>query len=284
MNLTKRSVPSSSRTSAFQPKKLGLFLLAAVLALLTIFPILFMVSSAFKGSGEIFNGGLIPAKPTLENFTYVLTQVPFLHYMFNSFIVAAIVTVAALFLHSMAAYALARLRFPGRDLIFFGFFATILVSMPVIVVPLFILVRKMGLINSFPGVFLPLIFYAFPLFLLRQFYLGLPRELEESALVDGCGYWRLYWSIILPISRPIMAALAIFLFLGAWNAFLWPLTIIQNQNLWVIQVAMASFQGQYSSSWNYIMAASTVAAFPTVILFLFFQRQIIESIKTSGFK
>jgi multiple sugar transport system permease protein len=111
-----------------------------------------------------------------------------------------------------------------------------------------------------------------------------PRELEEAAVVDGAGYFRVYWSIILPLSRPILAALAILFFLANWNAFLWPLTITTNQKLWLVQVAVASFRGQYSASWNYIMAASTVVALPTLIVFIIFQRQIMESIKTSGLK
>lgn len=283
MSSTKR-VLASLRSIGLRPGKLGLFLVTAILALLTVFPLLFMVSSAFKGPGEVFSGTLIPANPTLENFTYVFTQAPFLRYMFNSLIIATTATVAALLLHSMAAYALARLRFPGQDLIFFALFSTILVSLPVILVPLFILVRELGLLNSYPGIILPLIFHAFALFLLRQFYIGIPKELEESAMVDGCGYWRVYWSIILPLSRPVLAALSIFIFLGSWNAFLWPLTITTDESLWVVQLGIASFRGEFSAAWNYIMAASTIAALPTVTLFFMFQRQLVESIKTTGFK
>lgn len=275
---------ATSTPVRFRPANLALFVLAATLAFLTAFPLLWMVITALKPADEVFGGNLIPSDPTLANFAYVFTEVPFARYMLNSFFVSATVTVVALWFHSMAAYAMARLRFPGRDLVFFGFFSTILVSLPVILVPLFILVREMGMVNNYLGLIIPPLFNAFGLFLLRQFYLGLPRELEESALVDGCGYWRVYWSIVLPLSRPILAALAVFFFLANWNAFLWPLTIIQNQDLWVVQQAIASFRGQYSASWNYIMAASTVAALPTLLLFFVFQKQLVESIKTSGFK
>lgn len=275
---------STSRSFWLRPGKVMLFVLTAVLALLTVFPLVWMISGAFKGPGEVFSPNLIPASPTLENFTSVFTQVPFLRYMLNSFFVAATVTVAALWFHSMAAYALARLRFPGRDLLFFAIFSTLLVALPIILVPLFILVREMGMINSYAGLIIPAIFNAFGIFLLRQFYLSMPRELEEAARVDGCGYWGVYWHVILPLSRPMLAALAVFFFLANWNSFLWPLTITIDQDLWMIQVAIASFQGQYSGSWNLIMAAATVAAIPTVALFFVFQRQLVESIKTSGFK
>ena len=163
-------------------------------------------------------------------------------------------------------------------------FSTFLVSLPVIIVPLFILVRAFGFLNSYVGLIVPAIFNAFGIFLLRQYYLSIPRELEEAAVVDGAGYLRIYWSLILPLSRPILSSLAILFFLANWNSFLWPLTITNDRDLWMVQVAIATFRGQYTASWNYIMAASTVVATPTLILFLIFQRQIMESIKTSGLK
>jgi multiple sugar transport system permease protein len=275
---------TSLRSIRSRPRNLVLFVLTAVLALLTVFPLIWMISGAFKAPSEVFDPSPIPSAPTIANFTYVFTQVPFLRYMLNTFFVAGTVTVVALFFHSMAAYALARLNFPGRDFLFFAIFSTLLVALPVILVPLFILVREMGMINNFWGLIVPPIFNAFGIFLLRQFYLGMPKELEDAALVDGCGYWGVYWRVILPLSRPILAALAVFFFLANWNSFLWPLTITQDKSLWMIQVGIASFQGQYSGSWNYVMAAATVAAIPTVALFFVFQRQLVESIKTSGFK
>ena len=159
-----------------------------------------------------------------------------------------------------------------------------LVSLPVILVPLFILVRTLHLLDSYAGLIIPAIFNAFGIFLLRQFYLGIPRDLEEAAIVDGAGYWRVYWNIILPLSRPILAALAVFFFLANWNSFLWPLTITSNPDLRVVQVGIASFQQQYSGAQQYIMAASTVVALPTMLIFFIFQRQLVESIKTSGLR
>ncbi|MFT3998795.1 MAG: carbohydrate ABC transporter permease [Rhizobium sp.] len=259
-------------------------LIAAILALMTLFPLLWMVSIAFKPAAESFSSTLIPQSPTFDNFIYVLTGVPFVRYMLNSFFVSATVTIVALFFHTMAGYALARLRFPGREIIFLAIFSTFLVSLPVVIVPLFIIVKAMGMINSYAGLIVPAIFNAFGIFLLRQYYLSLPREIEEAAVIDGAGYWRIYWSIILPLSRPIISALAILFFLANWNSFLWPLTITSNPNLWMVQVGIANFKSQYSASWNYMMAASTIVAIPTLILFVIFQRQIMDSLKTSGLK
>jgi multiple sugar transport system permease protein len=264
--------------------RLVLYVVSSALAFMTVVPLFYMVSMSLKQTNEVFGTNLVPHHPTLGNFVYVFTQVDFLRFLWNTFFVSAVVTVIALMFHSMAGYALARLRFPGRDAIFLAMFATFLISQPVIIVPLFILARTLHLLDSYAGLIVPSIFNAFGIFLLRQFYLGVPRELEEAALIDGAGYFRIWRSIILPLSRPIMSALAILFFLANWNSFLWPLTIISNQDLWMVQVAIANFHQQYNGSWNYIMAASTVVALPTIVMFVIFQKRIVESIKTSGVK
>jgi multiple sugar transport system permease protein len=232
----------------------------ATLAIITASPLVWMVSASLKEPAEIFNSSLIPQHPTLDNFRYVFTQLPFVRYILNTFFVAGTITMLALL------------------------FSTFLVSLQVIIVPLFILVQKMGMVNSYLGLIIPVTFNAFGIFLLRQFYLGIPLDLQEAAIIDGASYWGVYWNIMLPLSRPILSALAVFFFLVNWNAFLWPLTITTNQDLWLVQLAIASFQGQYSAAWNYIMAASVVVAMPTLVLFFLFQRQLVESIKTTGIK
>jgi len=283
---------AQAHSEAVQPprktlRRLGpvlLFCFTAVLAILTVSPLVWMVSASFKPGDETFSPSIIPLHWTLENFQYVFTALPFWRYILNSFFVAGTITVVALWFHSMAGFALARLRFPGRDVIFLAIFSTFLVALPVIIVPLFILVRQMGMVNSYAGLIIPAIFNAFGIFLLRQFYIGIPSELQEAAFIDGASYFRIYWSVMLPLSRPILAALAVFFFLANWNAFIWPLTITNDQSLWVVQIAIASFRQQYSASWNYIMAGSTIVALPTLFLFFIFQRQLVESIKTSGLK
>jgi multiple sugar transport system permease protein len=282
--MSEPSAPTYFSASQVTAVRLIWMTVAAILALMTIFPLLWMVSIAFKTAQESFSPTMLPAAPTFENFTYVMTEVSFIRYMLNSLFVSVTVTVVALFFHSMAGYALARLRFPGRELIFLAIFSTLLVSLPVIIVPLFIIVRALGMLNSYAGLIVPAIFNAFGIFLLRQYYLSVPREIEEAAVIDGAGYWRIYWSIILPLSKPILSALAILFFLANWNAFLWPLTVASDQQLWVVQVGIANFKSEYSAAWNYMMAASTIVAIPTLVLFLIFQRQIMDSIKTSGLK
>lgn len=262
----------------------ALTVLAAALAFLSALPLLYMLTASLKPRAEVTDGRLIPHHITFGNYVQVFTQVPFARYLWNSFFVSAVITMVALLFHSMAAYALARLRFPGREALFAMIFSTLLVTAPVVLIPLFLVVRQLGLLDSYAGLIVPAVFNAFGIFLLRQFYLGLPRELEEAAIVDGCGHWRVYWSIVLPMSRPILSALAVFFFLANWNAFVWPLVATSSPDLTVVQLGIQSFAGQYTSNWNYILAAATVAALPMLALFFAFQRQIVESIKTSGLK
>jgi multiple sugar transport system permease protein len=256
---------------------------AHLLAVVIVAPMFWVMFSALKPAGELFATGL-PSRLTLDNLTYVLTEIPLPRYLLNSAIVAVAVTGIALLTHSMAAYALARLRFPGRGLIFSLIISTLLVSLPVILVPLFLVVRELGLLDSYAGLIVPAIFNAFGIFLLRQFYLTVPRELEEAAELDGCGYWRRYWSVILPLSRPALSSLAVLFFLANWSAFLWPLTITRDPDLRVIQLGIAGLQGQYSSAYHYILAAAIIAAIPTVLVFLAGQRRLVDAMKTTGLK
>ncbi|UVY84004.1 carbohydrate ABC transporter permease [Brachybacterium sp. NBEC-018] len=276
-----RRRPGSARAR----RRSGLLLaLGIALALATVFPLVWMVLGSFKTAQEVNSPSLIPETFTLENYAYVFSQVPFARYLLNSFLVSAAVTVIALWFHSMAAYALARLQFPGRERIFLAIFATMLVSAPVTIIPTFIIVRTLGMVDSYAGLVVPAIFNAFGIFLLRQFYVSLPDELEEAALVDGASYWTIYWKIVLPLSRPILAALAVFFFLANWNAFVWPMTVTSDPDLRMVQVGIQTFQQQYAADWNYILAAATVAALPTLGIFFVFQKQIVASIKTSGLK
>ncbi|RVX41613.1 carbohydrate ABC transporter membrane protein 2 (CUT1 family) [Nonomuraea polychroma] len=254
-----------------------------VLAAITVAPLVWLLVSVLKPADELFQVS-VPSRLTLDNLLYVLTEVPIGRYMLNSAVVSVAVTVVALVLHSMAAYALARLRFPGRQVIFSVIVSTLLVSLPVILVPLFLVARQLGLLDTYAGLILPAIFHAFGIFLLRQYYLTIPRELEEAADLDGCGYFRRWWQVVVPLSRPILASLSVLFFLANWNAFLWPLTATRDPDLRMVQVGIATLQGQYGSAWNYVLAATVVAAVPTLIAFVLGQRRLVEAIKTSGLK
>ncbi|TDD14792.1 carbohydrate ABC transporter permease [Nonomuraea diastatica] len=254
-----------------------------VLAMVTVAPLVWLLVAVLRPADELFDVTL-PSRLTLDNLLYVLTEVPIGRYMVNSAIVSVAVTVIALVLHSMAAYALARLRFPGRQVIFSMIVSTLLVSLPVVLVPLFLVAKELGLLDTYAGLILPAIFHAFGIFLLRQYYLTIPRELEEAADLDGCGYFRRWWQVVVPLSRPVLASLAVLFFLANWNAFLWPLTATRDPELRVVQVGISTLQGQYGSAWNYVLAATVIAAVPTLVAFVLGQRRLVEAIKTSGLK
>jgi multiple sugar transport system permease protein len=203
--------------------------------------------------------------------------------MLNSALVATVVTVVALLFHSMAAYSLARLRFPGRDAIFLAILTTLMVPFTVIVVPLFIIVDWLGWVDTYQGLIIPQAFTAFGVFLLRQFFLAIPRELEDAARVDGATRFGCFWRIILPLSGPALATLAVFAFLFHWNHLLWPLVVSNSDATKPVVVGLRDFQGQYGTDWNLLMAAAAIATIPTIIVYLLAQRWFVQGITMSGF-
>lgn len=262
------------------------YLLCLVVAVITLTPLLWMVLGSLKTAAEAaqFPPTLLPQEVAWRNYVEVFTTTPFLRYYLNSFFVASSVTLASLLLHSMAAYSLARLRYPGRNVIFMGIIATLMIPFSITLIPSFILMRYLGWLDTYWALIVPLIPHAFGVFLLRQFYLGLPVELEEAALLDGDTRAGIYLHIALPMSRPILAALAVFLFIANWNNYLWPLIVTRSTEMRVVQVGIAAFAGEHSTQWQLIMAGSTVAALPGLLLYLFFQRYLVEGIKLSGIK
>src|SRR5690625_4502016 len=255
---------------------------AWLIGLLFPAPFLWLVVTALKPASAPVAFTLAPFP--LANFEHVLVHVPLLRYMGNTAFVAVIVTVVALVCHSMAAYALARLRFRGNMVVLNIVVATFMVSTPVILVPLYIITRQMGLLDSLWGVIIPGVFNAFGIFLLRQVMISIPKELEESATLDGASYWRKYTGIVLPLIKPTLASLAVLFFLANWNAFMWPRTILADQSIWMVQQGLSSMQGQYGSQWHNIAAAAVVVALPTLIMFLIFQKFLVKSIMISGLK
>ncbi|MGO9412773.1 MAG: carbohydrate ABC transporter permease [Spirochaetia bacterium] len=265
----------------------AILITAGVIAVvIMLLPIYIMVLSSFKPLSRIFDLVLLPspASLTLDNYRQVLVSENFPHYIGNSLFVAVTVTVVALFFHSTAGYALARLRFPGRQLIFVWILSTLMVPFAVIMIPLFILVRNLGITNSLWGIILPAIPHAYGIFLFRQFYLGIPRELEESAMMDGLSHYGIFFRIVAPLSTAIAVTLAVAFFVANWNNYLWPLIVTQKQSLWVIQIAIANFRGERMIAWNLVLAASCITIIPTVVIFLVFQRYLVEGIKMSGIK
>lgn len=208
----------------------------------------------------------------------------FLAFYLNSLIVTITVTLGQLFTSSLAAYAFARLRFPGRDGLFLGYLATIMVPHVVTMIPVFILLRWLRMIDTYSAMILPLMFSAYGTFLLRQFFLSVPQDLEDAARLDGCGSWDVYRRVILPLSRPALAALGTFVFLGTWNQFMWPLIVMNSTEKMPLMLGLYSFMGQYSAEWHYLMAASVMVMGPVILVFLIGQRYFVQGVVLSGMK
>lgn len=261
-------------------------LLALVIAVVIVFPVYLLIISSFKESQDVFNMNLFPdiSTLTLDNYKTVFTEENFGGNIFNSFYVATIVTVVALLFHAMSGYALARLNFKGRKVIFTWIISTLMIPFSVIMIPLFIIIKNMGLINNLWGIIIPMIPNAYGIFLFHQFFLGIPKELEESAKIDGASYFGVFWRIVLPLSKPIAVTLAVAFFLANWNNYLWPLIVAQDRELWLVQIAIANFKSAQAVEWNLVLAASCVSALPIIILFFVFQKQITEGVKTAGIK
>jgi len=252
----------------------------------TVVPFLWMLSSSLKTNLEVFHipPTLIPPAPQWQNYLQIFKVVPYGRWFLNSVFITLAQTIFYLFVASLAGFTFARLRFPGREAIFALYLATLMVPGEVTLIPRFILMKELHLIDTFAAVILPGVFSAYGVFLLRQFLMNLPDSLEEAAILDGASYFRIYWEIILPLAGPALATLAIFSFRGAWNDFTWPLIVINSENMKPLSVGLASFHGLYETNWPYLMAASTVALIPIIIVFVAAQKYFVRGIALTGLK
>jgi multiple sugar transport system permease protein len=226
-----------------------------------------------------------PSEVTLINYRRVFELIPFWHMALNSLKISGIITVGSVSISVLAAYAFARLRFPGRDVLFIILLSALMVPVQVTVIPTFILVRHLHLLDTHEAVYLPALINVFGIFLLRQFFLSIPREIEDSARVDGAGHLRILLQIVVPLSGPAISALAIFIFQGAWNEFFWTNLFLTSADRMTLPVGIVSLQGQYGGGSSFaIFAAASMIVFPTLILFAFTQRFLTESIARTGIK
>lgn len=256
---------------------------ASLLALCMLLPVYLMVINSFKPLADVFDGRLIPLRTSMDGYELVAEH-HFHIYFLNSLFVSSTVTLVALLFHSMAGYGLARLEFAGRRFVFLWILSTLMIPFSVIMIPLFILVKQMGMLNSYAGMIIPAIPHAYGIFLFRQFFLTIPKELEEAADIDGCTPFGTYLRIFLPLSKSISITLAVAFFIANWNSYIWPLVVNQHQSKWVLQVAIADFIGRNDSPWNAIMAAGVIAVLPTIVLFFVLQKYLVEGVKMSGLK
>jgi multiple sugar transport system permease protein len=255
-----------------------------VFALLWLVPVLWALDTSLKPNEETTQTTWLIENPTFDAFGRVLRDTDILRWFGSSVIIAIITTVGTVIVASMAAYALSRMRFRYKNLLFWGVLAGIMIPGQVLIVPQFREMDAFNLLNTFWGVSLPQIPTAIAVFIFKQFFDGIPRDLDEAARVDGAGFFRTYWQVIMPLSRPVVSAVAIFTFVWSWNNLLWPLVVLTNPKLMTIPVGLATVQGSYGIRYADTMASAILGALPLVLLFLFFQRRIVEGIAGTGLK
>ncbi|HRW09431.1 MAG TPA: carbohydrate ABC transporter permease [Caldilineaceae bacterium] len=263
-----------------------IYLLLIVLAISMIFPYLWMLANSFKSRQDFFANpyALIPMPPTLETYGDAIRIGRMDVYLRNSLLYAGTVLVIQLFINSLAAYAFARVEFPGREPLFLAVLATLMLPGSVTLIPTFLIAHALGLTNTFWGVVLPGFASAFGIFLLRQFFLNIPRELEDAARIDGAGFFTTYWRIMLPLARPALVTLGVFIFLNEWSSFVWPLIVLSDWKKYPVTVGIALFRDVNAIDWPSVFAGSTIVSFPIIILFIIAQEYIIGGISLSGLK
>ncbi len=264
-----------------------IYALLGGIAIAMLLPLLWLLSTAFKsGTENIFEfpPRFIPQEPTVSNFVNVWQAEPFGRYFVNSTLIAAVTVALNLLFCSLAAYPLARLNFRGRELIFSLIVATILIPFQIVMIPLYILTVQLGLTNSYLGVIFPAIASAFGIFLMRQAFQNVPKELEEASRIDGCSELGIWWHIMIPSVRPALVTLAIFVFIGSWGDFLWPLLVLNRPEYYTLPLGVARLAGSFSLDWRLIAAGSVIATAPILLFFVIMQRYIVPSEVSSGVK
>lgn len=264
-----------------------IYAILGAIALVMLFPMLWLISTSLKSPTEnIWQSPpeLLPSQPTLENFSQVWQSLPFATYLYNSILVSVLTVGLNLLFCSLAAYPLARLSFVGRNGIFIAIVATIMIPFQIVMIPLYILTVQLGLRNSYLGVIFPSLASAFGIFLLRQALITVPKEIEEAARLDGTSELGLWWYVMLPAIRPALITLAIFVFIGAWSDFLWPLIVIQDESLYTLPLGVAKLAGTFSLDWRLVSAGSVISTTPVLVLFLFLQKYIVPTDTASGVK
>jgi multiple sugar transport system permease protein len=260
-------------------------ILLIIVALLFLGPLVYAVSTSLKPADEVFTATphLFGSKIRWQNYADAFTFAPFGRYFLNSLFVAIAGTLVVVVASSLSAYAFARLRFRGRDQLFVLFLGTLMVPQEVLIVPMYWLMQSLGWVDSYWALILPWAFTAFGTFLLRQFFLTIPAELEEAARVDGCGPFRTFLRIMLPLARPAIAVLTVFTFISFWGSFLWPLIIINSvETKGTVPLGLAQFSGQQGTQWNLMMAASIMAMIPTVLLVILLQKHLVRGLLVTG--
>ena len=267
-------------------RKVGAYALLVLLSAIALFPILWIALSSFKPGSELFRypPTLLPEHFTLDNYIQAFEKANFALYFRNSAIVTVASTLLTVIINTMAGYVFAKYRFRGDKAIFLFFICTLMLPLEVLMIPIFQMVKNMGMYNNFWGLIIPPAATPMGVFMVRQYFYSVPNELMEAARIDGASETHIFIRLMLPIAKPVMSVLAIFSFMWRWNDYMWPLLVIRDPKLYTVQLALANFNGEYSVDWNSLLAMSVVTMIPVLVIFLIFQKQFIRGMVTSGMK
>ncbi len=267
-----------------RPGRILAFTLLLLGGVVMVTPLLFMLATSLKTGDEVYALTFLPRAPTLENYIEILTRSPFGRWFAVSFTVATVSTLSVLFFDSLVGYTLAKFRFRGRGVVFVLILSTLMIPTEMLIIPWYVMAKSMGWLDTLWGIMFPGLMSGFGVFLMRQFFLGVPDELLDAARIDGLGEFRIFWEVALPLVAPALSALAIFAFLGNWTAFLWPLIVTTSPGLYTVPVGLASLSGEFQTDWEMIMTGASIATIPTLLVFIVLQRNIIRGIMLTGLK
>ncbi|MBL4646712.1 MAG: sugar ABC transporter permease [Hyphomicrobiales bacterium] len=288
-NLT---VKASSKTlmaikTGKRPKNMGqiirwLLLFMGGIAMVT--PIAYMISTSLKFPHEVYNLNFIPDEPTIENYTYVLEDGRFFGWFKNSLVIATLTTISNVLFDSLVGYTLCKFRFPGRTIIFVAILSTLMIPTEMLVIPWYLMSQSFGWLDTQWGIMFPGLMTAFGTFLMKQFFETVPDDFIEAARIDGLNELQIWWTVAMPLVKPALAALAIFVFLGNWTAFIWPLIVTNSMEMYTLPVGLSTFGDEADVAWELIMTGAAISTLPTLVVFLVFQRYIIRGVVMAGLK
>lgn len=267
-------------------RNIVVYVVLILMAFIMILPFVWTFLTAFKTQSEALEvpPQILPSSWSFRNFEAVLNALPFVNFFINTFLMVLFRVLGSVFFSALAAYAFARLEFPGKNLLFGVILLQMMVPGQIFILPQYMIVSELGWLNSVKALVLPGIVSTFGTFLLRQFFMGLPKDLEEAAVLDGCNTWKIFWTVMLPLTKPGLVSVAIFTALFAWKDLMWPLIVNMSLEKMTLSSGLVNLMGQYSVDYPQLMAGSLIAIVPMIILFLIFQKQFVEGIATSGSK
>ncbi len=266
------------------PRQIIIWTILFLGGVVMVLPFVFMITTSLKFNNEIYELSLIPREPTLENYVFLFQETKFVRWFFNSLLIATATTISVLFFDSLVGYTLCKFKFRGRTIVFIAILSTLMIPTEMLVIPWFIMSKDFGWLDSYWGIMFPGLMTGFGTFLMRQFFESIPDDFLDAARIDGLNEFQIWWEIAMPLVTPALAALAIFIFLGNWTAFLWPLIVTNSADLFTIPVGFAAFSGEFTTDWELIMTGATVATLPTLLVFIIFQKFIIRGVMLAGLK